>query len=145
MRGFVLAAIGAYQRFLSPYKGFACAYRRHTGRASCSALAWRAVRKYGVIAGLLVLRQRLERCGIAHRRHCPAPTRPHRAQRGDCDLPCDLDCQLGSGRTCSTLGDLASCCDCGSCDWPQRKKRRTEEEQFVHIPPARADERSDRQ
>ncbi|MDS4015339.1 MAG: membrane protein insertion efficiency factor YidD [Candidatus Accumulibacter sp.] len=148
MRSFVLAAITAYQRFVSPYKGFSCAYRRHTGRASCSALGWRAVRRYGVTLGLAVLRRRLSLCGIAHRRHCPTPARPHRAQRGDCDLgcdlPCDLDFRLGSGRACSTLGELVSCCDCGSCDWPERRKKRTREEQFVHLPPCRNDERSDR-
>ena len=39
MRALALVAIGAYQRYVSPYKGFCCAYRAHTSRASCSALA----------------------------------------------------------------------------------------------------------
>jgi len=44
MRKLVLAAITGYQTYLSPYKGFCCAYRVHTGRKSCSALGFRAVR-----------------------------------------------------------------------------------------------------
>ena len=44
-------AIGAYQRYLSPYKGFCCAYRAHTGRASCSALGARVIRRHGLLAG----------------------------------------------------------------------------------------------
>jgi putative component of membrane protein insertase Oxa1/YidC/SpoIIIJ protein YidD len=46
-RAFLLA-IGLYQKYLSPHKGFCCAYRTHTGRAGCSALGFRAVRRYGV-------------------------------------------------------------------------------------------------
>lgn len=45
-------AIAGYQRFLSPYKGFCCAYRSLTGRDSCSEFVklsilelgfWRAI------------------------------------------------------------------------------------------------------
>ena len=43
-----LAAITLYQRFVSPRKGFSCAYRFHTGGPSCSVLGFRAVRRYGV-------------------------------------------------------------------------------------------------
>ena len=33
-----LAAIRFYQRWISPYKGFRCAYGAHSGRCSCSTL-----------------------------------------------------------------------------------------------------------
>ncbi len=36
MQRLVLWAIEVYQRHLSPRKGFSCAYRCHTGHASCS-------------------------------------------------------------------------------------------------------------
>ena len=61
-----LAAIGVYQRYLSPYKGFCCAYRVHTGQASCSALGARVIRRFGVWPGLQLLKQRMRRC-IRHR------------------------------------------------------------------------------
>lgn len=147
MRRLVLAAISAYQRYMSPYKGFCCAYRTHTGRQSCSALGFRAVRRYGVIAGLAVLHRRTYLCGVAHRRFSPTHRRPHRAQRGDCDLgcdlPCDFNCDTPSGKSCSSITDFVSCCDCGSCDWPDRKRKGNEQEQYVYIPPNTGSESTD--
>ncbi|MDQ1813775.1 membrane protein insertion efficiency factor YidD [Massilia sp. CCM 9210] len=52
MKTLALSAIGFYQRHLSPYKGFRCAYCAYTGNASCSALGARAIRRYGVWDGL---------------------------------------------------------------------------------------------
>jgi putative component of membrane protein insertase Oxa1/YidC/SpoIIIJ protein YidD len=135
MRTLALAAIRFYQRFLSPLKGFRCAYLAHTGRRSCSHLGFRAVRRYGALAGMVVLRQRLYLCGVAHRRCARPHIRPPLAQRGDCDIiPCD--CDLPSARTCSTAGDvLSSCADCGSCDWPERRRKDKERERTIYIPP----------
>jgi putative component of membrane protein insertase Oxa1/YidC/SpoIIIJ protein YidD len=137
MRGLLLALIGLYRRRLSPHKGFSCAYRAHTGRASCSALGWRAVRRFGALKGLAMIRARTQRCGVAHRRYGPAWRRVQAAQRGDCDcgaLPCDGP---GGGRGCG-LG-LFSCCDIGSCDWPERKRHRRDPrgDASVHLPPKR--------
>ncbi len=143
MRAIILATISAYQRYISPHKGFCCAYRAHTGRQSCSALGFRAVRRYGAILGLSVLRHRLYLCGVAHRRYS-VPRRPHfRSQQGfcdigGCDLPCDANCDFLNGHTCSSLGDFANFCDCGSCDWPDRKRKRNNDEQYVYIPPKSA-------
>lgn len=136
MRLAVLAAIRAYQRYLSPYKGFCCAYRAHTGRGSCSTLGYRAVRRHGVFRGLGLIRQRMHLCGVAHRRYA-APRASLHAQRGacDCDLPCDAGCDTPSGRGLSRAFDFVSCCDCAGCDWPRRERKRREQEQYVHIPP----------
>jgi putative component of membrane protein insertase Oxa1/YidC/SpoIIIJ protein YidD len=133
MRRLLLWAIHFYKRFISPHKGFGCAYRVQTGRASCSTLGYRAIRHHGVLPGLSVLRRRTYLCGVAHRRHAPY-RRPLAAQRGDCDpgcdLPCGHDCHLPGA---DALSDLADCCD---CDWPKRKdKRRREKERSVYIPP----------
>ncbi len=141
-RKLLLGAIRGYQRWISPYKGFCCAYRQHTGRASCSHLGFRVVRRHGVVAGLQLLRQRMALCGVAHRRYAPQPAprfRPQ-AQRGDCDcdLPCDLDMPDGKslGRCCSTCGDFVSC---DGCDWSDRRRRRSrgsqDDERTVHLPP----------
>ncbi len=152
MRRLLLAAIRFYQHHVSPRKGFCCAYRVHTGRASCSALGYRAVRRHGVLKGLALIRERTWRCGVVHRRR--APMRPLHAQHGVCDAGCDLpchggcdapgdcagDCRLPAGRLLSNACDALSCCDggCnGGCDWPRRSERRKAREQDVHIPPSR--------
>jgi len=139
MRSIVLDAIRLYQRHLSPHKGFCCAYRQHTGRQSCSALGLRAVRRYGVLAGLAVLRRRLRLCGVAHRRFSPPRRRPFRHQRGDCDigcdLPCDGNCDLPGSKACGTAGEVASYCDCGGCDGSDKKRKADAQEQSIHIPP----------
>lgn len=109
MRGLALAAIGVYQRYVSPYKGFCCAYRAHTGRASCSALGARVIRRHGLLVGGVLLRQRIRRCGEVHRQFHPTASRPLAAQRGDCDIGCDA---LGDG-----------CDSCDGCDWPERKRK----------------------
>lgn len=134
MRSFVLATIRAYQRYLSPHKGFSCAYRVHTGRSSCSALGYRAIQIHGVLAGFIILRERLYLCGVSHRRFTPSRPRPHVKQRGDCDIGCD-GYALPSGRSLGKLCDFLSCCDAGSCDWPERKRKKQDQEKYVYIPP----------
>ena len=133
-RTLALAAIRIYQRLVSPHKGFVCAYRVHTGRCSCSELGYRAIRRLGLGKGWLVLCERTARCGVAHRRHNPARPRPLARERGDCaiDLPCDLDLMPSRGQL--DVCDVFSCCDAGSCDWPDRKNKRREE-RYVYIPP----------
>ncbi len=113
MRHCVLAAIRSYQRWISPYKGYRCAYRVHTGRAGCSALGYRAVRRYGVLRGLACLRARLHRCGEVYRRCSGVAVRAPLAQRGDCDPGCDAGWL-----------DAAGLCDCAGCGDRGRRKRR---------------------
>ncbi len=139
MRQFVLGSIRAYQRYVSPYKGFCCAYRTHTGRSSCSQLGFRAVRRYGVFVGLGLVRRRTYLCGVVHRRHRASHQTALHSQRGvcdvGCDLPCDLNCDLPGD--CNPLKSWKgfSACDCCSCDWPSRDKRSSEQDKYVYIPP----------
>ncbi|WP_442909173.1 membrane protein insertion efficiency factor YidD [Ideonella sp. BN130291] len=145
MRRAALLLIRAYQRYVSPYKGFCCAYRGHTGRASCSALGYRAIRRHGIFGGLFLLQQRTHKCGVVHRRHKGTPMPRLHAQRGLCDIGCDLPggCDLPSCHGCDLPGsnklsgvcDCLSCCDCGGCDWPDRRRRKRGDEKYVYIPP----------
>lgn len=122
LRRLLLVAIRFYQRHLSPLKGWSCAWREYTGHASCSTLGYRAVRRHGVVAGLVLLRRRTLRCGAVHRRHAPVRLRPMAGQRGDCDPGCDLPCD--------------SACDIGSCDWSGNSRgRRREKDDKVYVPP----------
>lgn len=121
MKALALFAIRLYQRHVSPRKGFRCAYRAHTGRASCSALGYRAIRRHGAWRGYALLRLRLDRCGALHRRHRPVAWAG--AQAGFCDLPCDgLD---AAGTACDVL---SAADDCGSCagDWRESRRARRE-------------------
>ena len=105
MRGLVILAIRAYQRFVSPYKGFSCAYRVHTGRCSCSEFGRRAVERKGVFTGLLLIDARLQRCGSVHRL---------RSQQGVIDCDCGPD-----------MGDACDCADaCDGCDWSSSRRRK---------------------
>jgi putative component of membrane protein insertase Oxa1/YidC/SpoIIIJ protein YidD len=65
---FTDSAIGAYQRYLSPYKGFCCAYRAHTGKRSCSNYGRAIVQKLGLIAFLAALPRQFERCKLAYQK-----------------------------------------------------------------------------
>jgi len=114
MRNFALASIGLYQRYISPYKGFCCAYRVHKGAASCSQLAYRAIRRLGVFTGLGVLRWRLAECAAAFKaRH---ESKSAAQQRGSCDAPCDIPCDGSSLDICN--------CGCDACDLGRDDGRR---------------------
>lgn len=100
IRTIALALIRAYQRWISPHKGFACAHRLRLGGSSCSQVGARLIRRHGLRKGLPLLRERLLRCGDVQCKAAPR-YRPVSA-RGDCDCgSADLDC-------------FADCCECGS-------------------------------
>lgn len=148
MKALALLAIRGYQRYLSPRKGFCCAYAAFTGHASCSALGYRAIRRFGVIDGIALLDRRLYKCGVAYRRHRPAAPRALGRQGGfldcACDAPgdCSSPCNCGLPDACawpqekSCPCDLSSDCSCdlGDCD-RKRRKHADEDERYVVIPP----------
>jgi putative component of membrane protein insertase Oxa1/YidC/SpoIIIJ protein YidD len=129
LKTLALALIGFYQRQLSARKGFGCAYRLVRGRASCSHLGARAIRRYGLWRGLAVLDARLGRCGQASA--IARLRQPRlRPQHGVCDCSgCDapgLEC-VDPGSCLDRLGNVLSCADafssCGDCDWRRRDNR----------------------
>ncbi|WP_137937761.1 membrane protein insertion efficiency factor YidD [Chitinivorax sp. B] len=137
MRQIVLLLIRCYQRFISPYKGFSCAYRIHTGYASCSVLGYRAIRRYGVWMGLGILQERMHCCALAHAHYGPIHRRRLVQQRGDCDPGCDLPCDSPGGNGLGRFCDVLDCCDCG-CDWPRRKRREPKKRRWgkdKYLPP----------
>lgn len=118
-----LLAIRAYQRYLSPLKGYVCAYRVLTGRDSCSAYGYLVIERFGLLRGLALLRRRTRACSRhlqAHRTAAPAVrhlTARQRAQAGYCD------CDLPSADCSSCACDASDMLDC--CDWPRDKKKKT--------------------
>ncbi len=124
MKALALLAIRLYQSHLSPHKGYRCAYRARTGRASCSALGYRAIRRHGAWRGYSILRLRLDRCGAIHRRAAPWAN----AQAGFCDLPCD-GCDAAD-MACDLFSSMD---DCGSCGGGREARRSRRENIEVRI------------
>lgn len=121
-RFLALAAIRGYQRWLSPRKGFCCAFRAATGGESCSSYGYRVIERFGLGRGLGLLDRRLALCGHVHRRTRPAPaSRPpmmRYRQLGLCD---GLDCDCADLGNCA--GELGSCgCDAGDCRRSRKDK-----------------------
>jgi uncharacterized protein len=111
---FTDSAIGAYQRYISPYKGFCCAYRAHTGKRSCSAWGSTIVQKLGLLAFLAFLPQQFERCKLAYAKHLaqrqaslnsPSKSRNKKSDSLDCN-PCDV-VDAASNLPCDAVP-----CDC---------------------------------
>ena len=131
MKALALAAIRFYQQYISPRKGFCCAYAAYTSDASCSALGYRTIRRFGVWIGLAVLDRRLARCGTAHRIANNTRPPPVQAQAGyldcgGCDAGgCDgIGCDTpggGSSWWCRGLGGAVDACSGCGCDWPTRR------------------------
>ena len=121
MKTIALAAITLYRRYISPYKGFRCAYSVHTGRASCSVHGQRVIARFGLLMGLSLIKRRLQRCSQEYHRHLPkdgtGPAYLARRQAGFCDCDCDV-------------GDVGSCaCDgAGNCgDFGSNKKKQKQQ------------------
>ena len=127
MKQFALLAIRGYQRFISPHKKSRCAYSVHTGRCGCSGIGYRAIRRFGLVDGLGVLRERLARCGEIYHAHSAHPVqalqRPALSkQAGVCDLDCG-GCDLDFGSAADFASNCISCGDCGN--WSDKKNKKT--------------------
>lgn len=118
MKFIALMLIRLYQRFLSPLKGYSCAYRVYTGKESCSAYGYQAIARYGVVTGYQLIRRRLDKCTHVFESNLPdqSATYPFsRFQSGYCDGGCDGDCDA---KDCLVACDLVN-----SCDFSSNKKR----------------------
>ena len=63
-----MGSITIYQAFISPYKGFHCAYGKvHTDEASCSEYGKKVILEKGLIVGLNMLQNRLLDCKKAYK------------------------------------------------------------------------------
>ena len=97
LNSLVIAAVGQYQRYLSPRKGFNCAHRMAYGGESCSQHVKSLIATVGLLQAMALAPQRFRACGQAARllKAQGGATRedPERLrQRAQCcsDLACDL-------------------------------------------------------
>lgn len=119
----LLALIAGYQRFLSPRKGWRCAYCVLHGGPGCSGFARDAIQLHGGWAAFPSVRQRFRDCkGAAQtlraaRKHAlitpPRAGAPRPQQRPAC-LP-DLDCLCCAIDAIECAPDLLGACDCLGC------------------------------
>jgi putative component of membrane protein insertase Oxa1/YidC/SpoIIIJ protein YidD len=84
-RHIAIGGIGLYQRYISPYKGYACAYRVYYGGLSCSEYGRQVIADEGLVAGAVLLWQRFDECGEAATRAPNFPTRIHSMRCEECD------------------------------------------------------------
>jgi putative component of membrane protein insertase Oxa1/YidC/SpoIIIJ protein YidD len=97
--------IEIYQRFISPYKGFRCAYRVHHGGLSCSEFGRQVVQTHGVFRAMSMIRVRFCECAEAARilRFAAADaTDPPGEKESGPVMPC-------SGEVCCIPLDACSC------------------------------------
>lgn len=133
MQRIALASISFYRAYLSPYKGFSCAYCLHKGGLSCSAYGHRAIQRHGVLTGVRLIQRRLKQCGEIFRKHAAERTSGQvaamhrRGQAGFCDVGCDIGaCDLGDlgGGACDVASNCGSVGDCGSWGSREDKKKK---------------------
>lgn len=128
---FSLLLISGYQKYISPYKGFSCAYRVHANGLSCSAYGKRVISKHGVFMGLLLLNRRFYDCKWHYEQHAKSQSSfkyrglggKYSRQRGFVDADCSgcdgLDAGSCDGcHDCNlhdhcTAGELCNDLDCG--------------------------------
>ena len=66
MRHFFIFLITLYQKYLSPHKGFSCAYACYHHSLSCSAMVKNIIAEHGVIAGWPLIKQQFLNCHLAY-------------------------------------------------------------------------------
>jgi len=66
MRHFFIFLITLYQRYISPYKGFRCAYAACHDSKSCSAIIKNIIVEHGLLAGWPLIKQQFNNCHLAY-------------------------------------------------------------------------------
>jgi len=113
-----VALIDSYQRFVSPYKGFVCAYRaRHRKRSSCSQFGKRAVERLGLLTGFSLIRRRFAKCHAAKQvLDYQTPRKREESNRVSPQASNCMDMDDSGLLACECLGQLAieACCAAAS-------------------------------
>lgn len=117
MKELAIYFINFYQKFISPYKGFSCAYRVGTGKISCSGYGKIVINRFGLVKGVLLLKRRFIDCSICNKelkrkieKEKIDNFRFHNLQRGD------IDCTGCDGLSDCSIGDSCHLPTCSPCD-----------------------------
>lgn len=113
MKYISIVLIKFYQRFISPYKGFRCAYHVVHGRDTCSNAINSLILRHGFFKALPFIRIRFDECRSAYGYLQTGLIPSHNV-----DIPCDIPCDIEIG-DCSGSSAKGSACDClSACGWP---------------------------
>lgn len=100
-----IAAIGGYQRWVSPRKGFNCAHRVLHGGTGCAGYTKEAIRQHGLWGARSHIRGRFADCKLAAEALAMTESPP----KGPWD----------NGKPSKRRNKWANSCDCaGGCGWP---------------------------
>lgn len=61
-----IISIELYQKYISPHKGFCCAYKVHHNDISCSEFAKQTIKEIGLIKSIEKIKNRFNECKIAN-------------------------------------------------------------------------------
>lgn len=122
MNKLVLLLITFYQQYLSPLKGYRCAYASLHGGHSCSAVVKNIVADKGVFAGYVDIRHQFEQCTLAYneiQKSEKKKKQKKKEDKGDCSCLDVIDCVpipsckgKSSGRDTDACGIPDLPCDC---------------------------------
>lgn len=101
MKRCAMFAIRLYQKYISPHKGFCCAFRFHTHKQSCSAFGYRSIRMFGILKGVNVLRARLGQCSSVNRAY---------------SINRNVGMEMGRYVRYNRQAGFVDSCDCGGAD-----------------------------
>jgi len=96
-----IAAINFYQHYISPHKGYCCAYRVYTGENSCSQYAKTVINEHGLLNAFPLIKEQFERCAFAAQNL--EKEREEKKKKSDTEVLGDYACDLG----CHTLDCLS--------------------------------------
>jgi len=131
MNRLAIFLINIYQRFISPRKGFRCAYGALHGNGTCSQRIKDIICQFGVVGGYKKIKQQFSNCKLAYVQLQKNPEldkgkkdRPKKKRRRDqcdfCDCPgsCEPPSSCkgggggGGGKGCDLPCDIDLPCDC---------------------------------
>lgn len=105
--------IRLYQRYLSPYKGFSCAYRVKKNRCSCSEFARRVATRFGLLKLPDLLQRRFKKCERAAKVLDYEAKKPKPARSSNVVETCTDITREGAAECVTNAGiELA----CNACD-----------------------------
>jgi len=112
--------IRGYQRYLSPRKGYRCAYGVLHGNGTCSSVGLEIMRSQGVFAFLRLMPLQFDACraAVAMLQQQSEEEKQRRKKRGA--MTGWSGCDSSDGFSCVDIGqcEAVECSDCefGSCD-----------------------------
>jgi putative component of membrane protein insertase Oxa1/YidC/SpoIIIJ protein YidD len=117
LRFFIRLGIKGYQKFISPRKGYRCAYSVRHGGSGCSGAVLQIIEENSIFTWRKLIKERFSNCKIAYEE---IKKEKKRRKNKKCDS-CEPDtCKKERWKKSCDLSDTCDCdvldCDVGSCD-----------------------------